>query len=295
MVDVAEQALSSAQNGGPIGATHYWVRYRPQTRLLVIGSDPTALAIAQLAKEAEFEVIFVRPLGPTLSPPTAPDVYRTTKPGLRRIPPRSSHGRRVPNHDFEANGEDIAHALRSGAGYVGMVGAARSPACQRQMVEAAWIERGRHRKVQIAHRSADRKIEPFRDCHFCHCRNSVRHEPALRRVDGISFSIGGRSWERSQYLHIDRVALCRQINTCAGRPAAQATIGIRRRNARSQVCSRCMLQCGFKGVRRYRPPPLRYRSGAWRARHSVSVQSAFSIWHREFDYCRLDRRVRGWI
>lgn len=126
-LNFAKKAFSSPWDGGQIDALHYWVRYRPQVRLVIVGSDPTALAIAQLAKEAEFEVIFVRPLGPILPPPVAPDVYRPMVP--KKVFEEFGLDRRTvvvfANHDFEANKEAVAQALRSRAGYVGMIGAGR--------------------------------------------------------------------------------------------------------------------------------------------------------------------------
>lgn len=125
--NIPEQTFSSPHNGGQIDEKHYWVRYRPPTRLIIIGSDPIALAIAQLAKEAEFEVIFVRPHGPMLPPPPAPHVYRPMKAEsvFKEFGLDSRTAVVFANHDFEATGEDIVCALRSGAGYVGMVGAER--------------------------------------------------------------------------------------------------------------------------------------------------------------------------
>ncbi len=137
LVGVEQRQLESRQ-AGRIDAERYWVRYRPQTRLIVIGSDPTALAIAQLAKEAEFEVVFVRPLGPKSPPPIAPHLYRTTNPQKVFEEFRLDHRTAVifANHDFEASREDVARALRSKAGYVGMVGARRQrPAKDRWLRE----------------------------------------------------------------------------------------------------------------------------------------------------------------
>lgn len=126
-LNFAKQAFSSPRDGGQIDAAHYWVRYRPQIRLVIIGSDPTALAIAQLGKEAEFEIVFVRPIGPSLPPPVAPHVYRTTQPG--KVFEEFGLDRRTAvifaNHDFKSSRENIAQALRSQAGYVGMIGAKR--------------------------------------------------------------------------------------------------------------------------------------------------------------------------
>ena len=121
------KAFSSSQDGGQIDAVHYWVRHRPPIRLIITGSDPTSLAIAQLAKQAEFEVVFVRPLGPILPPPIDPHAYRATKP--ERVFEEFGLDKRTAvvfaNHDFEASRANIARALKSQAGYVGMIGAKR--------------------------------------------------------------------------------------------------------------------------------------------------------------------------
>src|SRR5439155_1429888 len=46
-------------------------RFDPRPRLVVLGSDPTAIAIAQLGAQAEFETTLVRPKGPP-PPPRGP-------------------------------------------------------------------------------------------------------------------------------------------------------------------------------------------------------------------------------
>lgn len=137
LVGVEQSQLESLQ-AGQIDAERYWVRYRPRTRLMVIGSDPTAIAIAKLAKDAEFEVVFVRPHGPNLAPPIAPQLYRTTNPQKVFEEFRLDHRTAVifANHDFAASREDVARALSSKAGYVGMVGAKRQrPAKDRWLRE----------------------------------------------------------------------------------------------------------------------------------------------------------------
>ena len=45
--------------------------YEPTPRLIVVGGDPTALAIAQLGAQSEFETTLVRPKGPTPGRPIA--------------------------------------------------------------------------------------------------------------------------------------------------------------------------------------------------------------------------------
>jgi xanthine dehydrogenase accessory factor len=46
----------------------------------VVGSDPTALAIAQLGAQSEFETTLVRPKGPETPPPVPGVAYRRDEP-----------------------------------------------------------------------------------------------------------------------------------------------------------------------------------------------------------------------
>src|SRR4051794_35631138 len=54
--------------------------YDPTPRLIVVGGDPTALAIAQLGAQSEFETILVRPKGPVAGPPIAGVGYSRAEP-----------------------------------------------------------------------------------------------------------------------------------------------------------------------------------------------------------------------
>lgn len=105
-------------------------RYDPPRRLIVSGGDPGALALAQLAAEAQFETILLRPGGPSGPCPFAKVQY------LREGPARGLASLGVDrwtayigathedHHDLGA----CLYALRNDAGYVGMIGArSRSP------------------------------------------------------------------------------------------------------------------------------------------------------------------------
>src|SRR4051812_3220651 len=50
--------------------------YDPWPRLVVVGGDPSALAIAQLGAQAGFETTLVRPKGPEAPPPIPGIAYR---------------------------------------------------------------------------------------------------------------------------------------------------------------------------------------------------------------------------
>lgn len=100
-------------------------RFDPPRRLVVSGGDPGALALAALGAQAQFETILVRPDGPAGPAPI---------PGIRYL-------RNAPQLALEELGVDrwtayigathedhhdlggCLYALRSGAGWVGMIGA----------------------------------------------------------------------------------------------------------------------------------------------------------------------------
>lgn len=109
---------------------HIRRRYDPPRRLIVSGGDPGALALAQLGAQARFETFLVRPGGPDAPPPLSGIRYLRAEPaaalqelGLDRWTAflGATH---EDSHDLPA----CLHALRHGAGYVGMIGAkARAP------------------------------------------------------------------------------------------------------------------------------------------------------------------------
>jgi xanthine dehydrogenase accessory factor len=105
-------------------------RHDPAARLVVFGSDPTALAIAQLGAQAEFETTLVRPKGPASPPPIAGVAYRREEPAqaLAAIGPDPWTAVAVATHDLETDQAALIAALPSEAGYVGLLGArARLP------------------------------------------------------------------------------------------------------------------------------------------------------------------------
>jgi xanthine dehydrogenase accessory factor len=102
-------------------------RFDPVTRLIVLGFDPTALAIASLGAQAGFETTLVRPKGPAEAPPLAGVAYRRNEPG----PAMSAIGLdawtavAVATHEQEADHAALLAALPSPAFYVGALGARR--------------------------------------------------------------------------------------------------------------------------------------------------------------------------
>lgn len=120
---------------GPPASTAVWkeaiVRpYEPVPRLVVVGADPTALAIAALGPQSGFETTLVRPKGPQAPPPLAGVGYRREPPAeaLAAIGLDPWTAVAVATHDLETDQAALRAALPSAAGYVGLLGArARLP------------------------------------------------------------------------------------------------------------------------------------------------------------------------
>lgn len=101
--------------------------YEPVPRLIVLGADPAALAIAALGAQAGCETTLVRPRGPMDAPPLAGVAYRRDEPaqamaaiGLDRWTAVA-----IATHDSELDHAALLAALPSKAFYVGALGARR--------------------------------------------------------------------------------------------------------------------------------------------------------------------------
>jgi xanthine dehydrogenase accessory factor len=100
-------------------------RYDPPRRLIVSGGDPGALAVARLGVDAQFETILLRPDGPETPPPFPGLTYLREEPA-RALPrlgvdPWTAYVGATHEDHHDLGG--CLHALRHGAGYVGMIGA----------------------------------------------------------------------------------------------------------------------------------------------------------------------------
>ena len=99
--------------------------YDPVPRLIVFGSDPTALAIAQLGVLSGLETTFVRSKGPAAPPPIPGLAYRRDDPqaALDVIGTDTWTAIAIATHNLDTDREALAAALPSHAGYVGLLGA----------------------------------------------------------------------------------------------------------------------------------------------------------------------------
>lgn len=104
-----------------------WRPYDPVQRLVVVGGDPTALAIAQLGVQAGFETTLLRPKGPQAPPPIANIGYRREEPAeaLAALRLDAWTAVAIATHDIEIDHAALKAALPSSAGYVGLLGARR--------------------------------------------------------------------------------------------------------------------------------------------------------------------------
>jgi xanthine dehydrogenase accessory factor len=102
-------------------------RHDPVPRLIVVGGDPTALAIAQLGAQAGFETTLVRPKGPEAPPPLAGVRYRRDEAprAIAALAPDPWTSIAIATHDIETDHQALRAALPSDAGYVGLLGARR--------------------------------------------------------------------------------------------------------------------------------------------------------------------------
>ena len=102
-------------------------RHDPVWRLIVVGGDPAALAIARLGAEAGFETTLVRPRGPATPPPLAGVSYRRedSAAALTAVGLDAWTAVAVCSHDIEIDHAALLTALPSPALYVGLLGARR--------------------------------------------------------------------------------------------------------------------------------------------------------------------------
>jgi len=101
--------------------------FDPVWRVVVMGSDPTALAIASLSAQAGFETTLVRPRGPALPPGLSGVGYSRQEagPALAELGLDSWTAIAVCGHDIEMDHAALMAALPSPAPYVGLLGARR--------------------------------------------------------------------------------------------------------------------------------------------------------------------------
>ena len=102
-------------------------RYEPTRRLLVVGHDPTALAIASLASQSGFDTHLLRPKGPVGPPPLPRVAYhrQDVAEAMAAIGLDAWTYVAIATHALDADEAALLTALPSAAAYVGVLGARR--------------------------------------------------------------------------------------------------------------------------------------------------------------------------
>jgi xanthine dehydrogenase accessory factor len=115
--------------------------YDPRLRLIVMGADPTALAIATLGVQSGFETTLVRPKGPGDPPPVPGVAYSRDEPAAAfaaiGLDPWTAVA--VASHEAALDHAGLVAALPSDAFYVGALGARRRLGDRRLGLAAAGI------------------------------------------------------------------------------------------------------------------------------------------------------------
>lgn len=116
-----------APDPGAAWAGAFSRRFDPTPRLVVLGGDPTALAVASLGVQSGFETTLVRPKGPLAPPPLPGVAYRrdAVATALDAIGLDAWTAVAICGHDLEIDHAALAAALPSPAPYVGLLGARR--------------------------------------------------------------------------------------------------------------------------------------------------------------------------
>lgn len=100
--------------------------YTPPQRLVVIGADPFAMAIAQQGLTQGWHVTLVRPHGPEALPPLAVAYSRRTpSEALSDLKPDRWTAVAIATHDTDLDHAALIAVLDSQAGYIGLLGSRR--------------------------------------------------------------------------------------------------------------------------------------------------------------------------
>ena len=104
-----------------------WRLYDPPTRLVVVGADPTALALTELAARSRLETTLVRPHGPDTESPIEGARYRreSIADAFAAIGLDAWTAVVSATHDAEIDHEALYDALASNAFYVAALGSRR--------------------------------------------------------------------------------------------------------------------------------------------------------------------------
>ncbi len=123
-------------------APSYGLVYQPGWRLIVIGTDPIALAIAQFAGLAGFETLLLRNDHVTDASPLAAvtSLHGSIATVLPTLPVDRWTAVVSATHEDDVDDQAMLFALRHDAGYAGVLGATRKAADRRQRLAEAGLD-----------------------------------------------------------------------------------------------------------------------------------------------------------
>ena len=118
------------------------LRYDPAWRLLVIGDDPFAIAVAALGQMTGFETTLLAPFASDGEPPFDLTVdRRELATALDDSMPDAWTAAILATHDTDLDEEALKHLLRSEAGYIGVLGARhRIPERMQRLLDAGFLD-----------------------------------------------------------------------------------------------------------------------------------------------------------
>jgi xanthine dehydrogenase accessory factor len=120
------RCLPADEAPGPLWDLAFRRIYEPPQRLLVVGSDPFALAMAGLGALVGWETTLLAPFGPADEPPVGVRCdRRPVRVALEKIALDPWTAIAVATHDLTTDQDVLAPALRSRAAYVGVLGSRR--------------------------------------------------------------------------------------------------------------------------------------------------------------------------
>jgi xanthine dehydrogenase accessory factor len=127
---------------GLSASDQYQQHYEPVWRFVVVGGDPTALAIASLSSSVGFETIVIRPDGPSSQPPLPKVRYvrENVRVAIERLAPDPWTAVVTATHDDEIDDAALIAALHTDAAYVGVLGSASKIAPRRGRLSAAGLQ-----------------------------------------------------------------------------------------------------------------------------------------------------------
>ena len=142
IVTLASDGRTRTALEGDVSAANRLRAYPPRQRLVVVGADPFALAIAQQGLVQGWRVTLLRPNGPETPPPLPVDYRRDADAAAAldalQLDPWTAVA--LATHDSDLDDQALPAALASRAGYVGLLGSRRRLAARLTKLAEAGLE-----------------------------------------------------------------------------------------------------------------------------------------------------------